>query len=83
MEIQDQQLKLFDLVTPNLNFTLQALLEQIPEAIAEILIYFSPDCLQFAMQAVAETFEGDSLLMVRGTFAAEHQQFTLPRSARC
>jgi GNAT superfamily N-acetyltransferase len=83
LEITDSQLKLFDLVAANLNFSLQALLKQIPQPIEEISIYFSPDCLQVDTQAVAETFEGDSLLMVRGDFPAEKQQFTLPRSARC
>jgi ribosomal protein S18 acetylase RimI-like enzyme len=82
LEIQNNQLKLFDLVTQR-NFPLQALLSQIPQAIEEISIYFSPDCLQVDTQAIAETFEGDSLLMVRGDFPAEKQQFTLPRSARC
>ncbi|NJL62892.1 MAG: GNAT family N-acetyltransferase [Methylacidiphilales bacterium] len=84
LEIQDNQLKLFDLVTANLNFpTIKSLLGQIPQPIEEISIYFSPDYLQVDTQAVAETFEGDSLLMVRGIFPADNQQFTLPRSARC
>jgi predicted N-acetyltransferase YhbS len=83
LQIQDKQLKLFDLVTPHLNFPLQALLAQIPQPIEEISIYFSPDCLQVNTQAIPETFDGDSLLMIRGTFPAANQQFTLPRSARC
>ncbi len=35
------------------------------------------------MQALPEIFDGDSLLMVRGTFAPDNHKFTLPRSARC
>ncbi|PAX58464.1 hypothetical protein [Brunnivagina elsteri] len=58
LAIENNQLKLFDLVTSNLNFPLQALLEQIPKPIEEISIYFSPDCLQVDTQALAETFEG-------------------------
>lgn len=82
LEIKDNHLKLFDLVTPRL-FPLESLLEHLPHPIDSVTIYFSPDRLQIETQAVAEIFEGDSLLMVRGRFSCEHQKFTLPRSARC
>ncbi len=85
MEIQNNHLQLFDLVTPKI-FPLPALKERIPQPIESVSIYFSPDCINpddSNMQALPEIFDGDSLLMVRGTFAAENHKFTLPRSARC
>lgn len=82
MEIEDTQLKLFDLVGTRI-CTLDAILERIPQHIEEVVIYFSPDRLGVEVQAVSHQLGGDSLLMVRGSFAAEGERFMLPRSARC
>jgi GNAT superfamily N-acetyltransferase len=82
MEIENTQLKLFDLVGTNI-CPLAAILERIPQPIEEVLIYFSPDRLDADVQALSHIFEGDSLLMVRGSFAAKGKNFMLPRSARC
>ncbi|MBF2064679.1 MAG: GNAT family N-acetyltransferase [Calothrix sp. C42_A2020_038] len=82
MEIQDNQLLLFDLVAPQI-FALQDLIERIPQPIQNCCIYFSPDCLNTDVKPSPEKLEGDSCLMVRGTFTPEHQKFMLPRSARC
>ena len=82
MEIEDTQLKLFDLVGTRI-YPLKAILEKIPKPIEEVVIYFSPDRLDANVQAFSHIFEGDSLLMVRGSFSAEDEQFMLPRSARC
>jgi hypothetical protein len=82
MEIEDNQLKLFDLVGTKV-CTLDDILERIPQHIEEVTIYFSPDRLNVDAQAFSHKLGGDSLLMVRGAFAAEGQQFMLPRSARC
>lgn len=82
MEIEDTQLKLFDLVGTSI-CTLDAILERIPQHVEEVVIYFSPDRLGVEVQAVSHQLGGDSLLMVRGSFAAECKQFMLPRSARC
>jgi GNAT superfamily N-acetyltransferase len=82
MEIEDNKLKLFDLVGTKI-CTLQDIIARIPQPIEEVEIYFSPDRLNTNFQAFSHIFDGDSLLMVRGLFAAENQQFMLPRSARC
>ena len=85
MSIENNHLQLFDVVTPKI-FPLQALLAKIPQPIEKTSIYFSPDCINpddSNMQTLPEIFDGDSLLMVRGTFAPENHKFTLPRSARC
>lgn len=82
MEIENTQLKLFDLVGTRI-CTLEAILERIPQRIEEVVIYFSPDRLGVDAQAFSHKLDGDSLLMVRGSFAAEGERFMLPRSARC
>lgn len=82
MEIENTQLKLFDLVAKKI-CDLDSILERIPQRIEEVITYFSCDRLGGDFQAFSHVFEGDSLLMVRGSFAAEDQQFMLPRSARC
>ncbi|MUL35301.1 GNAT family N-acetyltransferase [Gloeocapsopsis dulcis] len=81
MEIEDTQLKLFDVVGTNIP-TLDALLAQIPQLIKEIIVYFSPDRLNSTFQAIPHVLD-EALLMVRGKFAAEGDLFMLPRSARC
>ena len=82
MEIENTQLKLFDLVGTRI-CNLTAILERIHQRIEEVITYFSPDRLGVDFQAFSQVFDGDSLLMVRGSFAAEGEQFMLPRSARC
>lgn len=82
MEIKNTRLKLFDVVATRI-CNLTAILERIPQRIEEVITYFSPDRLGGDFQVFSHIFEGDSLLMVRGSFAAEAQQFMLPRSARC
>lgn len=81
MEIENTQLRLFDLVGKSIP-TLKALLERIPQNIAEVVTYFSPDCLNADFHAFPHKLDG-TWLMVRGAFAAEGKQFMLPRSARC
>lgn len=80
-EIEDRRLKLFDIVGTQI-CPLTAVLERI-QPIDEVVIYFSPDRLDSNCQAFPHVFEGDSLLMVRGTLAVEGMPFMLPRSARC
>lgn len=82
IEIENTQLKLFDVVGTRM-CNLAAILDRIPQRIEEVITYFSCDRLGGDFQAFSHVFEGDSLLMVRGLFAAEDQQFMLPRSARC
>ncbi|MBW4618976.1 MAG: GNAT family N-acetyltransferase [Cyanosarcina radialis HA8281-LM2] len=82
LEIKRTRLKLFDVVAPKI-CSLDAIVQRIERQIDEVEIYFSPDRLQVEYQAHPHIFEGDSFLMVRGDFAAENQQFMLPRSARC
>jgi GNAT superfamily N-acetyltransferase len=82
MEIKDTQLHLFDVVGTRI-CTLAEILERINIPIQEVTIYFSPDRLKASVQALSHILDGDSLLMVRGNFAAENEKFMLPRSARC
>jgi predicted N-acetyltransferase YhbS len=83
LEVENNRLKLFDVVSPQVP-NLAAIVESIDGQIDEVEIYFSPDRLQVVeYQTHPHIFEGDSFLMVRGDFAAENQQFMLPRSARC
>ncbi|MBW4446615.1 MAG: GNAT family N-acetyltransferase [Spirirestis rafaelensis WJT71-NPBG6] len=82
MEIKDTQLHLFDVVGTRI-CTLAEILERINIRIQEVVIYFSPDRLNADVQALSHILDGDSLLMVRGNFAAEGEKFMLPRSARC
>ncbi len=82
IEIEDTQLKLFDLVGTRI-CPLAAIVERIPQRIERVAIYFSPDRLNVEVQAFPHKLDGDSLLMVRGSFAAEDKPFMLPRSARC
>ncbi len=82
IEIEGTRLKLFDLVGTQI-CPLAAVVERIPQRLDEVVIYFSPDCLEADVQAFPHVLDGDSLLMVRGCFAAEGQPFMLPRSARC
>lgn len=82
MEIEDTKLKLFDLVGTKI-CTLKDIVARIPQSIEEVEIYFCCDRLNADVQAFRHIFDSDSLLMVRGAFAAENQQFMLPCSARC
>jgi GNAT superfamily N-acetyltransferase len=82
MEVENTQLKLFDLVGTKI-CPLTAILERIAQPIEEVLIHFSPDCLNVDAQAFPHILDGDSLLMVRGSFSAQEKHFMLPRSARC
>jgi GNAT superfamily N-acetyltransferase len=82
MSVENNQLKLFDLVAPQI-FPLQELIQRIPDKIESCCIYFSPERLNTNAEALPEMLDGDSHLMVRGTFTPEHQKFMIPRSARC
>jgi hypothetical protein len=83
MEIEGTRMRLFDIVGPRIP-SLASLFDQIPPAIDEIEICFSPDRLSVEAEARPYLFDhdGPSYLMVRGPFASETQPFTLPRSAR-
>ncbi|MGF1933718.1 MAG: GNAT family N-acetyltransferase [Nostoc sp. ChiQUE02] len=82
MEIEDNRLHLFDLVTTQI-WSLENILSKIPQLIEEVVIYFSPELLNVKdVQAFAHAFD-ETVLMVRGKFAAEGEKFMLPRSARC
>lgn len=82
MEIEDNRLHLFDLVTTQI-CSLKNILSKIPQPIEELVIYFSPELLDVKdVQAFTHTFD-ETVLMVRGKFAAEGEKFMLPRSARC
>jgi predicted N-acetyltransferase YhbS len=82
MEIEDNRLHLFDLVTTQI-YPLQKILDRIPKLIEEVAIYFSPELLDANnMQAFPYVID-EAVLMVRGKFAAEKEKFMLPRSARC
>lgn len=81
MEIEDTQLKLFDVVGTNIP-TLDAILARIFQHIKEIIVHFSPDRLNANFQAIPHVLD-EAFLMVRGEFAAEGKEFMLPRSARC
>jgi predicted N-acetyltransferase YhbS len=82
MEIENNRLHIFDLVATKI-YSLKEILVRIPQLIEEVKIYFSPDRLDVDnVQAFPYQLE-DTLLMVRGKFAAEEEKFMLPRSARC
>ena len=81
LEIEATQLRLFDLVGTSIP-TLAVILENIPHFIEEVVTYFSPDHLEADFRAFPHVLE-QAWLMVRGSFAAENEQFMLPRSARC
>ncbi|PHM09270.1 GNAT family N-acetyltransferase [Nostoc sp. 'Peltigera malacea cyanobiont' DB3992] len=82
MEIEDNRLHLFDLVTTQI-CPLKNIISKIPQPIEEVVIYFSPELLDVKdVQAFTHTFD-ETVLMVRGKFAAEGEKFMLPRSARC
>ncbi|WP_375510763.1 hypothetical protein [uncultured Nostoc sp.] len=59
------------------------ILAKIPQPIEEVVIYFSPELLDVKdVQVFVHAFD-ETVLMVRGKFAAEGEKFILPRSARC
>ncbi len=70
MEIEDSRLHLFDVVTTQI-CSLKEILARILQPIEEVVIYFSPELLDVKdVQAFPYAFD-DTVLMVRGTFAAE------------
>jgi predicted N-acetyltransferase YhbS len=82
MNVENTTLHLFDIVATQIP-PLKEILSRIPEIIAEVVIYFSPDRLDLDnIQAFPYQLE-DTVLMVRGEFTAEGQKFMLPRSGRC
>ncbi|BCL37924.1 GNAT family N-acetyltransferase [Nostoc sp. MS1] len=82
MEIDNNQLHIFDLVATKI-CSLKEILVRIPQLIEEVKIYFSPDLLEIDnVQTFPYQLE-DTVLMIRGKFAAEGEKFTLPRSGRC
>ncbi|PSB13779.1 GCN5-related N-acetyltransferase [filamentous cyanobacterium CCP2] len=82
MEIEDTQLKLYDLVWRS-PCSLLDLLDCIPKLIQNVVFYFSPDRLEVEATSFPEVLESDSYLMVYGTLPIEEQQWMLPHSARC
>jgi hypothetical protein len=63
--------------------SLKNILSKITQPIEEVVIYFSPELLDVKdVQSFPHTFD-ETVLMVRGKFAAEGEKFMLPRSARC
>jgi predicted N-acetyltransferase YhbS len=82
MKIEETRLHLFDIVTTQI-CPLREILDRIPQHIEEVVIYFSPERLDVKdMEAFPHAFD-ETVLMVRGAFAAQDQKFMLPRSARC
>ncbi|MEH2170809.1 MAG: hypothetical protein V7K41_29990 [Nostoc sp.] len=82
MEIEDNRLHLFNLVTTQI-CSLKNILSKIPQPIQEVVIYFNPELLDIKdVQAFTHALD-ETVLMVRGKFAAEGEKFMLPRSARC
>jgi GNAT superfamily N-acetyltransferase len=82
MEIENARLHLFDLVTTQI-YSLPKILARIPQLIEEVVIYFSPELLNFENVQAFPYVIDEAVLMVRGKFAAENEKFMLPRSARC
>ncbi|MBU7582931.1 MAG: GNAT family N-acetyltransferase [Nostoc sp. TH1S01] len=82
MTIENNQLHIFDIVAPQIS-PLTEILARIPQVIAEVFVYFSPELLDIEETQAFPYQLDDGLLMVRGEFAAEGQKFMLPRSARC
>ncbi|AUT01065.1 hypothetical protein CLI64_12000 [Nostoc sp. CENA543] len=82
MSIENHQLHLFDLVTIQ-RCSLSQILAIIPQTIEEIFIYFSTELLNLEHSTTVPYLFDYSVLMVRGVFAAEGENFMLPRSARC
>ncbi|MBD1945402.1 GNAT family N-acetyltransferase [Coleofasciculus sp. FACHB-712] len=82
MEIKETQLHLFDIVATQI-CPLKEIINRIPQTIEDVTIYFSPELLDLGdITAFPHTFD-ETVLMVRGKFAAEGEKFMLPRSARC
>lgn len=82
MEIKETQLHLFDIVATQI-YPLKEIIDRIPQTIEDITIYFSPELLDAGdIRAFPHAFD-ETVLMVRGKFAAEGEKFMLPRSARC
>jgi len=83
LEQEGTHLTLFDVVGPQIP-PLLAIVERIPQRVAEVSICFTPDRLSVQAEARPYLFEhdGPSYFMVRGPFAAEGHPFSLPRSAR-
>ena len=82
LEIENNRLKIFDIVAKQL-CSLDKILERIPQQINEVIVYFSSDRLDVNAEAFPHLLDGDSWLMVRGSFTPKGQPFMLPRSARC
>ncbi|WP_414752807.1 GNAT family N-acetyltransferase [Anabaena sp. CCY 9910] len=82
IEIENNRLHIFDLVATKI-CSLKEILGRTSEVIEEVKIYFSPDLLDVDnVQAFPYKLE-DTVLMIRGQFAAVGEKFMLPRSARC
>jgi len=82
IEIESEKLHIFDLVSPKI-CSLKDILPRIPQLITEVIIYFHPELLDVENVQVLPHKLEDTVLMVRGKFAAEGEKFMLPRSARC
>ncbi|ABA24260.1 conserved hypothetical protein [Trichormus variabilis ATCC 29413] len=82
IKIENNRLHIFDLVATKI-CSLKEILGRTSEVIEEVKIYFSPDLLDVDnVQAFPYKLE-DTVLMIRGQFAAVGEKFMLPRSARC
>ena len=74
-------LRLYDVVARSLP-TLEALLAEIPQALARVEVYFAPDKLAADLVAEEHVLGGDDRFMVRGAFPEPDGPFMLPVSAR-
>jgi predicted N-acetyltransferase YhbS len=83
LERSGSRVQLFDIVGSRIPL-FSDILKCLPAQVEEVVFSFAPDRLDGAARSEAWLFDhdGPSYLMVRGPFAAEGQEFTLPRSAR-
>ncbi len=83
MESEGNTLRLYDIVAWTIP-RLDTILEQLPHSVNEVVIHFSPDCLDtvYEPEPYLLDHDGPSYLMVRGPFPADTERFTLPRPAR-
>ncbi|MBD2346719.1 GNAT family N-acetyltransferase [Anabaena subtropica] len=82
VEIEDEKLHIFDLVSTKIP-VLTEILARISQPIVEVIIYFHPDLLEVENVQILPHKLEETVLMVRGKFAATGEKFMLPRSARC
>ena len=83
LTMEGERLEIFDIVGPQIP-PLAAILDRMPRRINDVRIWFSPDRIADGAEAIPKVFDhdGPTYLMVRGPFAPECHDFSLPRSAR-